>query len=155
MIVNKPQRFGTVVVPLDFSETSLSALKQARDIAGPEDHIVVCHIVDDVPLTWGYVGLAVPAAEIRSKASKQAQQNLEQLLHSAELNDAQVKLCHGSPSQEILRVAEEEHAGLIVMGTHGRSGIDHALMGSVTEKVIRRAPCPVLVMRAHSEREAN
>jgi nucleotide-binding universal stress UspA family protein len=55
----------------------------------------------------------------------------------------------GSPYQEILNVAEEKDVDLIVMGTHGRSGIAHFLIGSVTEKVIRTAPCPVLVVRPH------
>ena len=53
----------------------------------------------------------------------------------------------GSPYQEILNVANEKAVDLIVMGTHGRSGIAHFLIGSVTEKVIRTAPCPVLVVR--------
>ena len=55
----------------------------------------------------------------------------------------------GSPYQEILNVAQEKGVDLIVMGTHGRSGIAHFLIGSVTEKVIRTAPCPVLVVRPH------
>ena len=53
----------------------------------------------------------------------------------------------GDPVSTIIRVAEEEHVDLIVMGTHGRTGLAHALLGSVAEKVVRKAPCPVLTVR--------
>jgi universal stress protein A len=57
-------------------------------------------------------------------------------------------VAEGDPAEMILRVAEEVHADLIVMGTHGRTGLSRLLMGSVAEQVVRRAPCPVLTMKA-------
>ena len=54
---------------------------------------------------------------------------------------------HGNPYLEIVRLAEEESVDLIVLGTHGRTGLKHFLIGSVAEKVLRKAPCPVLVVR--------
>jgi len=56
-------------------------------------------------------------------------------------------IVHGTPFLEILRTAKEKNAELIVVGTHGRTGLDHVLFGSTAEKVVRRAPCPVLSVR--------
>ena len=65
------------------------------------------------------------------------------------LIDIRTVTCIGKPYIKIKELAEEEHIDLIVMGTHGREGLAHFLLGSVTEKVIRTAPCPVLVIRPH------
>jgi nucleotide-binding universal stress UspA family protein len=61
----------------------------------------------------------------------------------------ETQILHGSPPTETVKLARERTVDLIVMGTHGRSGLQHALLGSVAEKVIRKAPCPVLVVREH------
>jgi nucleotide-binding universal stress UspA family protein len=62
-------------------------------------------------------------------------------------------ICSGAPVEENMRAAREEHADMIVMGTHGRSGLEHVLIGSVAEQVLRRATCPVLTVR-HGEARA-
>jgi len=59
----------------------------------------------------------------------------------------------GAPWQEIVRLAADEHADMIVMGTQGRSGLDRLLLGSVAERVVRHAPCPVLTVRPHPDDE--
>ena len=68
--------------------------------------------------------------------------------------DVVTVLCEGSPYDEILAHAREGRFDLIVMGTHGRTGLEHMLMGSVAEKVVRTAPCPVLTVRAGEARRA-
>ena len=79
---------------------------------------------------------------------------LTRLARRAEAAEVEVATQHGIgvPFQEIVRQAEEHHADLIIMGTHGRTGLRHALLGSVAEKVVRKAPCPVLTVR-HPEHE--
>ena len=62
---------------------------------------------------------------------------------------AEFRVVVGEPSREIVRLADEQDAGLIVMSTHGHTGLKRVLSGSVTERVVRRAPCPVLVIREH------
>ena len=61
---------------------------------------------------------------------------------------AAVHIAHGDPADEIVRLADERSAGAVVMGTHGRSGVSHALFGSVTEATLRRLRCPVLAVHA-------
>lgn len=79
---------------------------------------------------------------------------LEDRLHRVQFPDAKVPVEHlleeGNPSAEILRVAQERRCDLIVMGTHGRTGLHRLLMGSVAEHVVRKAPCPVLVVKTQS-----
>lgn len=143
-----PKRFQTIVVPTDFSDCAQMALHYAMDLVEPEGRIVLCHVVDDLPLTYGYVGVAFTAGDIRTRISEEAQKELEAIVPT---NPDRVKiethLLHGAPQREIVKLVSSVQADLVVMGTHGRSGLEHALMGSVAERVIRKAPCPVLVVR--------
>jgi nucleotide-binding universal stress UspA family protein len=81
-------------------------------------------------------------AEVQQRLDAQRQQLQEAGLAG------EVLMMHGVPFQTIVDVARDQHVDLIVMGTHGRTGVHHLLMGSVAEKVVRLAPCPVLVTRA-------
>jgi len=142
------RRFQTIVVPTDFSDCAQMALHYAMDLVEPDGKIVVCHVVDDLPLSYGYVGVAFTAGDIRTRISEEAEKELEAILPT---NPDQVRiethLLHGTPQREIVKLVTSVQADLVVMGTHGRSGLEHALMGSVAERVIRKSPCPVLVVR--------
>jgi nucleotide-binding universal stress UspA family protein len=72
----------------------------------------------------------------------------EESLRAIAGEDAEVHVSEGLPTDAICRVASRLHADLIVMGTHGREGLSHLLLGSVAERTLRRAPCPVLTVRA-------
>jgi universal stress protein A len=72
----------------------------------------------------------------------------EQVLAAAGLSHARVLLLHGSPAREIIRAAAAENVDLVIVGTHGRGAIVHLLLGSVAERVVRTAPCPVLTVRS-------
>ena len=76
-----------------------------------------------------------------------AQQESEKALRAAGLSGARTLIVAGTPFVEIVRTARAEGADLIIIGTHGRGAVAHALLGSVAEKVVRKAPCPVLTVR--------
>lgn len=136
-----------ILVPTDFSEHSAKAVHYGAELAakyGAELHIF--HAVDTTPISY-VEGPNVPpeaAAEMEAAAIRQ----LDELkIDSAD--DLQVirKVVQGHPFVEIVRYAKDSTADLIVIGTHGRGAIAHMLLGSVAEKVIRKAPCSVLVVR--------
>ena len=140
-----------ILVPHDFSESSEAAMRYGMELArmfGATLHIV--HISEKARFEMATefpLGLDMSLEDaIRERLSK-IMKNREQL----ELKPTFLVLS-GAPSIEIVRYANDHAINLIVMGTHGRGPVAHALMGSVAEKVVRHAPCPVLTVR-HPERE--
>jgi nucleotide-binding universal stress UspA family protein len=139
----------TVLLATDFSETSLAAFDAARGVAERYGaRIVVVHVDEcsSVPLLVDYTAVA-PAA-LHKQQLDQAGRQLERLAGDR-LSGLEVErvVAQGVAHLEIVRLADERSADLIVMATHGRGFISHALMGSTTERVLRRANCPVLVVR--------
>jgi nucleotide-binding universal stress UspA family protein len=136
-----------ILVPTDFSEHSAKAVLYGAELAkkfGAELHLM--HAVEMTPLMYGEGAYVTPEtdAEIEAFAAKQ----LEKLVVDSGDNLKVVrKIQHGHPFVETVRYAKENDIGLIVIGTHGRGAIAHMLLGSVAEKVVRKAPCPVLVVR--------
>jgi nucleotide-binding universal stress UspA family protein len=146
-----------ILVPTDFSEPSEVAGRYAKALAetfGATLHLL--HVLDESYLAWAASeGFASPlGADVRGEAEKGARDRLQRALTDAERDKFQARsvLRIGSPFAEIIRYAREENVDLIVMGTHGRGLIAHMLLGSVAEKVVRKAPCPVLTVR-HPEHE--
>lgn len=141
----------TVLVTTDFSDTSQSAFALARQMAERFDaKLVLFHALDlqVPPLVIEHVGAAMEGIEREHR--EQAEQTLKRL--AAELGPGtDTELATGVAHAEICRAAEERAVDLIVMATHGRGFLSHALLGSTTERVIRRAPCPVLVERTGSD----
>jgi nucleotide-binding universal stress UspA family protein len=142
-------QFMKILAPTDFSEHSALALDTAMDLAPPGATVVLCHVIDDAPLTYGYIGVAVPTQDMLARLAQEAERELQAFKPTVPKPDVLLerRVVHGNPYLEIVRLAEEEAVDLIVLGTHGRSGIKHFLIGSVAEKVLRKAPCPVLVVR--------
>jgi nucleotide-binding universal stress UspA family protein len=143
-----PREFKTVLAPTDFSEPSRVAMDYAFDVVAPGGTVIVCHVIDDVPLTYGYVGVAVPPPELGRKLTEEAARELARFVPAKAPEGVKVvqKVLHGSPYLSIVKLAAEEKVDVIVMGTHGRTGLKHMLIGSVTEKVVRKSPCPILVI---------
>lgn len=138
----------TILVPVDFSQASHLALHCAVDLAKRLDgSIHVLHVVEDPPATGliaeAYVGLATLRQNRRVEARRRMTELLA-TLHGARFSDEVVM---GSVARTIADTANDRHADFIVMGTHGRTGLAHALLGSVAEDVIRIAPCPVMTVR--------
>jgi nucleotide-binding universal stress UspA family protein len=136
-----------ILVPTDFSESARHALRYGQSFAreyGAE--LLLLHVVEN--LTVGYASdlFPVPMAEVFEEISGYAKAELSKLGDEVRGKGLNVRelVIQGKPSAEIVRVAREETADIIVLGTHGKGMLDKALFGSTAERVIRRSPCPVL-----------
>ncbi len=140
-----------ILVPIDFSEFGKHSIRYGCEFAkkfSAELHLL--NVVEDIypivpepgtasPITGEYlVGL--------KESSERAIENLPEAEWQSDLKIVR-SVVSGTPFLEIIRYARTEEIDMIVIGTHGRSGLIHALMGSVAEKVVRKAPCPVLTIR--------
>ncbi len=146
-----------IIVCLDFSENSRHAGRMAREFAEAFDaDIEVVHVVQALPrYSSAEVGGEAEIIEAFRRIEEAARQELLEISQEFQRPGREV-LSHlgiGDPAEEIVRVADEGCADLIVMGTHGWTGIKHLLMGSVAEKVLRMAKCPVLVVRSNGGEE--
>jgi nucleotide-binding universal stress UspA family protein len=132
-----------VVVPIDFSAVSEAALAYGRNFArafGARLHVI--HVAENDFLRPTAADPHVLSAALdRQVANKLTQDDRQSL------NAVAVIRKSDAPADEIVQYAKGENADIIIMGTHGRRGIAHVLVGSVAEKVIRSAPCPVLTVR--------
>jgi nucleotide-binding universal stress UspA family protein len=139
----------TILVPSDFSECSEEALRYGLELARRFDaQVHLLHVVQD-PVTqpWAAEGFSVPLFEVVEEWQKQAVLRLQAAVPDADRARVTVVSVVATPYAEILDYARAHHADLIVMGTHGRGGVSHMLLGSIAERIVRRAPCPVLTVR--------
>jgi universal stress protein A len=132
--------FHRILCPTDFSETSERAMKYAERLAESSGAELILLHAFDMPETYDARGQTRPADP-----------ELEPKLRRLQSSSARVKLTHalhaGPAGDVICWFAEDRQCDLIVMGTHGRTGLKHLLLGSVAEHVVRYARCPVLVLR--------
>ncbi len=148
----------SILVPTDFSDPSNNALSYAKEIARhPEAVLHLLHVVEPTvyPADWGYsqVGFIDLEQELRNAAEKELDRIYDQLRTE---NFTVVKaVCSGRASDEIIKYVIDNQIDLISIATHGRSGIEHLLFGSTTERVLRKAPCPVLAVRIPPHRMDN
>ena len=138
-----------LLVPTDFSDSARHALTYGISFAREyKAELLLLHVVEN--LTVGYASdlFPVPMAEVFDEISGFARTELAKLAAQAREKEIAVRelVVQGKPSAEIIRVAKEETADMIVLGTHGKGMLDKALFGSTAERVIRRAPCPVLTV---------
>jgi universal stress protein A len=146
-----------ILVATDFSDASEDALAYARMLAdafGASLHVL--HVLEDLAAhAWTTEVYVAALPGVHEEMERQAHDRLQQLLTDEERARyrAELVLRFGSPFVEIVRYAREHEIGLIVLGTHGRGALAHMLLGSVAERVVRKAPCPVLTVR-HPERPA-
>ena len=141
-----------ILVPTDFSTHADAAYQYALELAqafAASVHLI--NVVED-PNAAGMWSSEVYTAEIAGlqlNLVRDAKHRLEATVASGTAN-VSTEVRTGNSARQILEVAKEQGVDLIVMGTHGRTGIAHVVMGSVAEKVVRLAPCPVLTLRATS-----
>jgi nucleotide-binding universal stress UspA family protein len=145
-----------VLVATDFSEPAAAALAYGRELArsyGATLHVL--NAIDDI--RWRYSLDMSPAllVGVQDDLEENSRQWLAKLLTDedrTQLHARPVTFISGSPADTIVEYAKSAKIDVIVIGTHGRRGMSHMLMGSVAERVVRLAPCPVLTVREH-ERE--
>jgi nucleotide-binding universal stress UspA family protein len=133
-----------ILFPTDFSHTGDAALAFATSLAKESaGRLVIVH-VQEAPLAYGggemYYGIPEPTTD-----------ELMSMLHDVKPTDAGVpveyRLITGDPADAVVRLAEDDDVDLIVLGSHGRTGLTRLLMGSVAEAIVRKARCPVLVYK--------
>ena len=138
-----------ILVPTDFSDDAEGAVDYAIELAKAfQARLTFLHVINLRPMTTGAM-FAYSLEGYLSAMETGAQQHLQALLdrgHQEGL-EAEMAIVQDIPFQAIVDIAANQNVDLIVMGTHGQTGLTHALMGSVAEKVARLAPCPVWVTR--------
>lgn len=137
-----------IMVPLDLSHRANKALKYAIRVAQQfEAEILLVHVVTEM----GYEGLVIPSTlqHLQNDLLKQVHEELEKMVKLEDQFRIKIKtkVLFGEPAHEISKIAGEEETDLILVSTEGRTGLSHVLVGSTAEKIVRHAPCPVLVVR--------
>ena len=148
-----------ILCPTDFSEPSYKALKIACDLAESfSSELILIHVLKpaqtfpaapSIPPAMGGEFIPMVSEETRDHARKSLDMTLEERV-SGDINSHSI-LADGNPAEEIVRNADELKADVIVIGTHGFTGWRHLLLGSVAEKVVRLASCPVITIPAHEK----
>jgi nucleotide-binding universal stress UspA family protein len=143
-------RFEKILVPTDFSDHATAALEIAAEFAktfGAKIRLLHCYRLD--PDDVSPYGVAAPASydsRIRDAAARRLNESKEKL--GIEGIETETSLSSGFPSEAIAKMAQDFGADLIVMGTRGIAGLKHVMLGSVAERTVRLAACPVLTVRA-------
>jgi nucleotide-binding universal stress UspA family protein len=150
-------KISKILVPTDFSTGAQEALDYGVDLfAGGGVEIVVLHVIE--PLYYAtpadLYGASANLSMLLDEQTRVAKEQLAQLARRLEKRRLRIRtvLQTGSPYQLILETADKLKVDLIVMATHGRTGLSHLLMGSVAEKIVRAARCPVLTVRAYRKK---
>jgi nucleotide-binding universal stress UspA family protein len=143
--------FKRILVPTDFSPPSDAALEYARSVAGRYGaSLHLLHVAEDPYRAFYSAEVFVPEIEgLRDEILTDTTRRLKERLRPSDVTElrATSESIIGTPAGSIVEYAAGHDIDLIVMGTHGRGGMAHLLMGSVAERVVRTAPCPVLTVR--------
>ncbi len=145
-------RFESILVPIDFSGYSRISLIHARELAqiyGARLHLL--HVIEDIAIHPAFYNAGVfSIKDLRPNIEDEARELLQKFFKTTPGPEVEADffVVYGRATREIPRFAEEHNSDLIIMSTHGLTGLEHILIGSVTEKVVRYAPCPVLTLKA-------
>jgi universal stress protein A len=142
----------SILVPTDFSECGNYALSCAASLARTFKASIICvHVIEPIVPTVGYSGMSepLPIADISEQLEDSAERELPKLAECEECAglDVEELIVHGEAASEIVQVAKDRDVDLIVISSHGRTGLGRILFGSTAEAVVRHAPCPVLVVK--------
>jgi universal stress protein A len=144
-----------ILHPTDYSESSTYAFKIAADLARQHQaRILILHVAETLGpenVTFGEATSQLEPTTYR----RRLEEDLRQREPAPPGVSVEYLLAEGDTAQEIQRVAQERGCDLIVMGTHGRTGLSHLVMGSIAEKLIRLAPCPVLTTKIPSSQKTS
>lgn len=145
-------KFKTILLPVDFSHSSDAALSFASSLAAESKaRLILLHVGEDSPAYLaGYGGFAY-TPELHEQVSRENRALLEKIKPTVADIEYQHQYLSGDPAQEILAFADRENVDLLVIGSHGRTGLSRLLLGSVAESVVRGAKCPVLTVKQPTE----
>ena len=142
--------FERILTAIDFSENSQFAFEYALTLATQfQAELTIMHVINEPVDLRGFYVPHISFEQLEKEIEEGAEKMMEKFCQT-ELGDYtnyQTAICTGIPYEEIIRKAGETAASLIVLGTHGRTGIDHLIFGSTAERVVRSASCPVLTIR--------
>jgi nucleotide-binding universal stress UspA family protein len=150
----------SILLPTDFSECGNYALSYAAALARKfEASIIFVHVIEPMVPTVGYSGMSEPLAiaDISDQLEDSAESELPKIAQCEACAGLEVEelIVHGEAAAEIVRVARERHVDLIIVSSHGRTGLGRILFGSTAEAVVRHASCPVLVVKpSQDERDS-
>ena len=139
--------FRRVVAPVDFSASSARVIEMAGRVVDDGGEVVLLHVVDWVPTVVEGAFVGAPNVRETKSLRDEALHKLEAVRRQHPGIPMRCEVIEGQPATEIVELAQRLPADVVVIGTHGRTGIGHLLLGSVAERVLRRAPCPVLIVR--------
>jgi nucleotide-binding universal stress UspA family protein len=142
--------FTRILVATDFSACADAALRAATALArAMGSTLAIVHVQSPLPAYAFAEGAAPDLARLEEDQRRWAQERLEQQAETVRASGLGVSTAIrvGTPADEVVEAAREMGADLIVVGTHGRTGLNRLLIGSVAERIVRTAPCPVLTIR--------
>ena len=146
--------FSTVLVAIDFSDSSDNAFQMALSLAKKfSAQLWILHVINEPVDLRGFYVPHISFARLEEEIEEGAQKMMESFCRKnvADFENFQQLIVSGLPYEQIISQAEEKSADLIVLGTHGRTGLDHVLFGSTAEKVVRKSKVPVLTVRLEEE----
>ncbi len=151
-------QISSILLPTDFSECGNYALRYATSLARTFGASIICvHVIEPMVPTAGYSGMTepLPIADITEQLEDSAERELPRIAECEECAGLQVEevIAHGEAASEIVRVAKARNVDLIVVSSHGRTGLGRILFGSTAEAIVRHASCPVLVVKPPPEEE--
>lgn len=143
-------QISTILFPTDFSQGARAAMDHAVSLARDYNaKLILLYVIQDISIAEWYIPSSLSVTDLIEDMQKSAWKEMDKW--AAEVSGAGREIgkmvVRGVPFVEIIKTAKDTNADLIVIGTHGRTGIDHMLFGSTAEKVVRKAPCPVLTVR--------
>ncbi|HTG00755.1 MAG TPA: universal stress protein [Nitrospirota bacterium] len=140
----------TILFPTDFSQGARAAMDHALSLAQDyQAKLILLYVIQDISIAEWYIPSSLSLTDLVEDMQKSAEMEMAKwgAEASAKVKNVEQQVIRGVPFVEIIKMAKDKGADLIVIGTHGRTGIDHMLFGSTAEKVVRKAACPVLTVR--------
>lgn len=148
------KKCDTILVAVDFSDSSDNAFQMALSMARKFGaKLVILHVINEPVDLRGFYVPHISFEKLEEEVEGGAKKMMESFCRQNIVNydDFETLIVSGLPYEEIIKHAGEQSADLIVLGTHGRTGLDHVLFGSTAEKVVRKSPYPVLTVRLEED----